>query len=339
MNFLISFFDIIVIILFLLVGVITYVIVKIIKCFNHDIKILYKYSESKFSDIANKFNDKNRDIINLIEKKLGCLSSNIQSINSKIKLFELFEKKTNDILEKNKIQQKQKNINLDENYKLLEKKFYEQNDLINNMQKNIITLTDKLSDLKKQNEEKKILLIKNQSIEKIIDFSLIFHSGEKERLIYEINKLLDKEYEYFETINKITYNFSINNPNMLIPLPDGFNSIYLDMDGITKIKLNTLHLLSYNYLNTNKFIETVLIKYFIDKIDVNTFSYYNINSQSCDSMLLYKFDIKTDIPFISPDLLEFIILETQCLRGIYYVFIARQLCLERFISTFQTSNI
>ena len=108
MNFLISFFDIIVIILFLLIGGLTYVVVKIIKFFNNDIKILYKYSESKFLDITNKFNDKNKDIINLIEKKLGCLSSNIQSINSKIKLF---EKKTNDILEKNKIQQKQKNIN------------------------------------------------------------------------------------------------------------------------------------------------------------------------------------------------------------------------------------
>lgn len=296
--------------------------------------------DSKFSQYLDKFNTLNSTITILKEKILQLENHNSTLISDNKDL----KSKLNNIVRDHN----SKIISIQRHIKNEQNTFFAK-EIINNLIEDVTINNTKNESIKQiqenidqsirsnefnQSNESNELNQKIISLKDINDLSFIFYSKEKDRLIHDIEKLIIDEIGLFNSINLIRHKFSLINPNFTIPVPEGFNTFYFDIHGQPKFKNNTLHLLSNDYINTNKLIEIVFARYFFDKIDINTFYFYYINDQPAKSLLLYKFDIKSDIPIIPPDSIEFLILEIQCLRGIYYVFNNRKFSLERFLTAF-----
>lgn len=259
----------------------------------------------------------------LLEKKIEEKDDNIQLILSRLEILE------------------NKNSVFNKKFSIIERK-------ISSLEKENIEIKKKNSDLEKMliikdvidNVIEDVIKISNKSSQTITDcfitknsLSEIFHNQEQKRYIKTIDTLLEQEKILIKRYCELWIKFNKVKGKSLI-FPDGFNTLYYD-DGKIKIKDNTLHLLSKNYIHTNRLIEIVFAKFFIDKINKDLLQFY-INDKNPKILLVHRFDIRTDIPIVCNDDIELLNLENQCLRGIYYVMIKRKTSFERFLSTYET---
>ncbi len=331
-------------------------------------QLAYIIQKNKENTIEfDKLKEKNKinyEKYKLIEKKITVLENilpnpksivNPESIQN-IDIFSVIRilSEKNELLEK-KVEEKDDNIQLIlTRLEILENKNSVFNKKFSIIERKISSLEKENIELKKKNDLEKIFIIKdvidsvindvikisNKSSQTITDcfitknsLSEIFHNQEQKRYIKTIDTLLEQEKILIKRYCELWIKFNKVKGKSLI-FPDGFNTLYYD-DGKIKIKDNTLHLLSKNYIHTNRLIEIVFAKFFIDKINKDLLQFY-INDKNPKILLVHRFDIRTDIPIVCNDDIELLNLENQCLRGIYYVMIKRKTAFERFLSTYET---
>ncbi len=331
-------------------------------------QLAYIIQKNKENTIEfDKLKEKNKinyEKYKLIEKKITVLENilpnpksivNPESIQN-IDIFSVIRilSEKNELLEK-KVEEKDDNIQLIlTRLEILENKNSVFNKKFSIIERKISSLEKENIELKKKNDLEKIFIIKdvidsvindvikisNKSSQTITDcfitqnsLSEIFHNQEQKRYIKTIDTLLEQEKILIKRYCELWIKFNKVKGKSLI-FPDGFNTLYYD-DGKIKIKDNTLHLLSKNYIHTNRLIEIVFAKFFIDKINKDLLQFY-INDKNPKILLVHRFDIRTDIPIVCNDDIELLNLENQCLRGIYYVMIKRKTSFERFLSTYET---
>lgn len=225
----------------------------------------------------------------------------------------------------------------------LNKIIFEIDNLKSNFQRlsDEITLEEKISEitidsvstqtkiLNRNTSEKTEDNIKNFEDSKI-NFYQIYNNSQKEYYVHKIKELISQEKILIDECKEIEINYKEKYPSSHFNPPDGFCSLKINQHGEIFVSSDTLHLLTHNYNNSNKLIEIVFCKYFIDLIDLDKNFHYYVNNQNVDILEISKFNIRPDIPLIISNDSDFVELENYCLKGIYYIMQRRKIVLERF---------
>ncbi len=161
-----------------------------------------------------------------------------------------------------------------------------------------------------------------------------YNKVQREHYKKKIIKLIEEEKIIIQNHKEIEIRFKTKYPTKIIQCPHGFSSVTVDSFGQIKDCKNTLHLLSFNYSNSKKLIEIVFCKYFIKYLDLESNYNYYINNRPNQYLNIIRFDVKNDIPILKDDCIEYIEVENECLKGIYYVMMKRKKILERFNNTY-----
>ncbi len=161
-----------------------------------------------------------------------------------------------------------------------------------------------------------------------------YNQVQREHYIKKIINMIQEEKIMIQSHKEIEIKFKTKYPNKPINCPHGFSTVVIDGDGNVKDCRNTLHLLTFNYLNSKKLIEIIFCKYFFKYLDLESNFNYYINNRPTQNLNIIRFDVKNEIPIMKDNCVEYIEVENECLKGIYYVMLKRKKVLERFNHTY-----
>ncbi len=277
-------------------------------------------STKEFIDLVESKYNKNNEMNKYIENQIKTLYGRFNSIDKKTKPFENYVKNEQ-----------------------IDKIIFEIDNLKSNFQRlsDEITLEEKISEITMDSnsiqtkilntevtEQKNIKQSNNiQSLDNIYE---LFNNSQKEYYINKIKELINSEKILIDECKEIEKNFKEKYPSSHFNFPDGFCSLKINQFGEVTPSSDTLHLLTYNYNNSNKLIEIVFCKHFIEHIDLDKNFHYYVNNQQVELIEITKFNIRPDIPLIISNDSDFVELENYCLKGIYYIMQRRKIILERF---------
>ncbi len=203
---------------------------------------------------------------------------------------------------------------------------------------NLTTQTNKgLSDENSVQSVQSVQSIQSAQLSNLVnedDLYEKYNRVQREHYIKKITNMILEEKTIIQQHKEIEIKFKTKYPTKPINCPHGFNTVVIDGDGHVKDCRNTLHLLTYNYLNSKKLIEIIFCKYFFKYLDLElNFNYY-VNNRPTQNLNIIRFDVKNEIPIFKEDCVEYIEIENECLKGIYYVMLKRKKVLERFNHTY-----
>jgi hypothetical protein len=311
--------------------------------------------DMKLSDYNNKnlelkekliLYEENYALIKPMNESVNRLMENIKSTNSKIGSL---ERKYNN--QTTLSQEYVKNSELD-------KVMFEIDNIKTSVQKisDEITLSEKISDITSdscstdtknylEEPKEKNIQITEESVNKFNpnDLYKLYNISQKEYYVEKISKLIHDEIVLIETHKNIEKKIKEKYPDRALMVPTGFNILLIGLNGMIEPNPNSLHLLSSNYRTTGKQIEIIFCKNFIktlESINFNLNINYYVNKEPDSGLELYKFNIPNDIPINMDNDFDsesnYLEMENQCLKGIFYIMIKRKESLERFNFIYKT---